>query len=524
MSARFDLLEEPWIPCRRERGGIVLLGIRDTLARAPYLTGIEDPSPLVTAAILRLLVAVLHSIYRGPADNIDRAIIWDAERFDLPRLDAYFTKWSARFDLFSADHPFLQGPGTDAATAEPLVRWVPEFNLFSGPRLFDHTSSEPPPAVLPAQAARWLVSYYLYARPEGRGWRRGPALHLNAFLAGGTLFDTLVLNLVPYDWQSLDAKAQDAPRWEADDWPAPVERFPAGPLDYLTWPIRRLLLLPEEDTTDGTVVRRVAREVGPFLPSDTPIRDPYVAMTRGEDQRIVDIQRGRALWRDADALFAFAGDPAVPNAGEVPRSLCFQAADEFLDLCEQPRVPWLCQTFGLALENTSNVVLWRHDQLPVPAAVLHGENAPALVDALTTAVQKAEKIHNALLSAIRRVAQLVLNADQPDKVRAKDYVPLAGGWGLTWKPTNRDPFLTGVPFYWSCLDEPFRVLLTRLPADSEAAQTAWRHELETAADHAYERACQAAGNSGRALRASIRAREETVTKHWSPKEKTKTGG
>ena len=49
--SRYNLIDEKWIPVRFPDGSRDELGIRDTLLRAKEIATIEDPSPLVVAAL-----------------------------------------------------------------------------------------------------------------------------------------------------------------------------------------------------------------------------------------------------------------------------------------------------------------------------------------------------------------------------------------------------------------------------------------------------------------------------------------
>ncbi len=70
--SRFNLIDEKWIPVRFPDGTRDELGIRDTLLRSREIAAIEDPSPLVVAALHRFLLAVLYRALEGPTD-IDQA-------------------------------------------------------------------------------------------------------------------------------------------------------------------------------------------------------------------------------------------------------------------------------------------------------------------------------------------------------------------------------------------------------------------------------------------------------------------
>jgi len=105
MTASFDLISEPWVPCVGRDGQAVELGLQDVLVRAHELRELGGESPLVTAALHRLLLVVLHRVF-GSADYDAWYALWQAGRFDPTVLDAYFAQWRERFDLFHPARPF----------------------------------------------------------------------------------------------------------------------------------------------------------------------------------------------------------------------------------------------------------------------------------------------------------------------------------------------------------------------------------------------------------------------------------
>lgn len=109
----FDLVSEPWIACETLQGEPLLLGLQETLLRAHELGAVHDESPLVTAVLHRLLLAILHRIF-GPRSLEDWTKLWKVPRFRGPALREYFEIWGGRFDLFDPERPFLQVAGLDA--------------------------------------------------------------------------------------------------------------------------------------------------------------------------------------------------------------------------------------------------------------------------------------------------------------------------------------------------------------------------------------------------------------------------
>jgi CRISPR system Cascade subunit CasA len=68
----FNLLEHCWIPCLRQGDTRPTeLGINTLLLEAHQLREVLDSSPLVSAAIHRLLLSILHRALNGPASPIE---------------------------------------------------------------------------------------------------------------------------------------------------------------------------------------------------------------------------------------------------------------------------------------------------------------------------------------------------------------------------------------------------------------------------------------------------------------------
>src|SRR5688572_1146322 len=107
MTLNFNLIDEPWLPSIRLDGMPVELSLWETLREAPRLRELQGETPLVTAALYRPLLAILHRVF-GPHRRREWQQLWQAGQWDETALEAYFRQWRSRFDLFEAEHPFYQ--------------------------------------------------------------------------------------------------------------------------------------------------------------------------------------------------------------------------------------------------------------------------------------------------------------------------------------------------------------------------------------------------------------------------------
>lgn len=67
----FNLLDEPWIIVLNFDGSTEKVSLIDALARAAEFSGLAGELPTQDAAILRLLLAVLHRVIAGYGPNDD---------------------------------------------------------------------------------------------------------------------------------------------------------------------------------------------------------------------------------------------------------------------------------------------------------------------------------------------------------------------------------------------------------------------------------------------------------------------
>ncbi len=82
MDSQFNLVDKPWIPCIRQDGQVVELSLRDTLAQAHTLRELGGESPLVTVALHRLLLAILHRVY-GPQGYDAWHDLWTLQHWQM---------------------------------------------------------------------------------------------------------------------------------------------------------------------------------------------------------------------------------------------------------------------------------------------------------------------------------------------------------------------------------------------------------------------------------------------------------
>jgi CRISPR system Cascade subunit CasA len=501
----FDLTREPWIPCEMLDGRRVTLGLQDVLSTAHELSAVHDESPLATAMIHRVLLAVLHRVVDGPHSQGQWEALWSQRRFDRDRIDAYILRWRPRFDLFHRDHPFLQVPRlADVLKRErpgkalevlPIRRLALECSRHSGAAcLLEHGGDEQ--HVEPGAAVRAMLGFLGFDHggrifndsgyPQACPLRRGAVV----VARGGTLRETLLLNLLVlgHDWP-VPASKKDAPVWEAAVPPVAGIRPVHGWLDALTWTPRRVELLPVLGDR-GVSVAQVITAAGAEPQGDWT--EPMHALVMRDPKRgpeAVRFDPERSLWRDSTALFASTG-----QANYRRPAACSQIAKLVeADVLERGRL-FTIDLYGLASSQAA-IELWRAERMPLPVKLL---TDPERLNVVQAGLAVAEEIGEALRRSAWLLASTVLapgdRAPDKDDIRAL---------------TER---LAADAYYWAALDESFAPFLRDAShgPDPEPTLGVWKKAAADAARRALAAASAGVGTQARALQASALAERHLV--------------
>jgi len=455
MMPSFNLIDEPWIPCLEADGRPSTLSIRETLVRAHELREATEPSPLVYAALHRLLLAVLHRNF-GPASLQEWVELWGRGRWDEPAVNVYLDRWADRFDLFDEGRPFYQVRKMSDASAQPVAKLALELSGGNNATLFDHSFDDSGVAMEPARAARYLLACQAYSIGFGRSnpfyLKDAPLTRgYTVLVQGASLFETLMLNLVVYDAERpIPSNGQDAPWWEQDQPALPDAEgtVPLGYLDYLTWQSRRIHLVPEDDPP---MVRQC--QIQQNLRLAEGVLDPFKSYSRDAESGYVPrgLRVGRSAWRDSHALFENqSASGKRPDVFEWLAQVERLRAAGRLQLAQR----YTFGLYGFATERgkAASVVLWRLERLPLPLVYLNDKD---LRDALERALKLTEDVRNVLSSSMRVLAEFLIVPELDiggRKPFPDDVTRLVNGMGVD-------------RHYWSRLDTSFRQLLVELADD-----------------------------------------------------------
>lgn len=550
MNYSFNLIDEAWIPCLWPDGRSIELGLRDVLLQAHEVREIRGDTPLETAALHRLLLAILHRVF-GPAGPSKWKELWKGSQFDAEQVNTYLNDpiIASRFDLFDPDKPFYQPcrmsfrgrinnqieqvrekRSTKQSLDEllskldenaipddkktPITSLIIHAASGNNATLFDHTTSAANISLTPAQAAKTLITSQLFGiggtSSISENFVDAPAAKGILFFAyGRSLFESLMLNLIRYDEDHPLPTPDnlDCPAWEMDDPFVPVRSQPRGYLDYLTWHNRRIWLYPQMH--DGqVVVRHMVWAPGLTLSED--VTDPmkhYFGGKRGTMQPLCFTVE-RALWRDSNVLLELSSTDKPP---EVIRWLArlAQPPVSVLDTTQRYHL----QALGLAKSKASLEFL-RAERLPLPTTFLLDPNR---ISDLSHSLQSAEHSAGAIRRATFLLAWLLLYPTTDDSgFNNSDKIEMKIEKGRNIKSNDKDAQNTYrlcdswaiERIYWNALEPHFHRLIQDLPNNPESATQSWRQEVRHVANVAFETAESYAGGDLRAQRAAALARQQ----------------
>lgn len=467
--SRYNLIDERWIPLRYPDGTRDELGIRDTLLRSGEIAAIEDPSPLVVAALHRFLLAVLYRALEGPTD-IDQARILFDEGLPGDRISAYLEKWRDRFWLFDERYPFCQVPGYEPRQKKGNKQWrswsaiAAEHNADNAKVLFDHLDITDAGSVSSGQAARWLIACQTFALGGGNSDFRYTKSAPSATAAmvvplGVNLHDTLILLLVPENREVFEA---DVPIWEREpeslaSLQQGTARAAMGIADLYTWRTRSVKLNLQ---ADGAAVAQLAFASGVDSSSEGLV-DPMLAYRKDDKKGRLPIQfHDRGFWRDFDSLLP---DPSRLAPGVIEHATALSRSD--LD-----RFPRSVMVLGQA-NDKAKIRYWRMERFALPEAMLGDRFIRAEIREL---LARAEEAQRSLWAACCSFARDLMSR---------------GNRKPAGKDVNRFvEHMSVSPWYWSVLESRFHETLREfsLHRDSEDIRWQWLKSVRDTLATAWE--------------------------------------
>lgn len=500
----FSLWTEPWIPVQTLEGVVRKVSLADALTEAHSLRGIMDPSPLITVALHRLLLALVYRTHRL-RNTSDWEALWRAGRFDEDALTAYGKGREGQFDLLHPTRPFYQVPFMEGEKVHPVAALALEAASGNNPALFDHGRVEGATELPLDRAACYLLAHQAFAVRGGvsKPFNRMDAPLTKGFvveIVGQSLFETLALNVMTQQyWDRITPViGEDRPFWEEENPPEPVKEGTTvrGPLHYLTWQSRRIHLVVDAERRVVTGCQIAQRYC---LPKDGSPVDPGKCYFFPDDKKNAGwlprrLQRDRAAWHLTHVLLQSA--TGTKDRLTVLSWLAALRRREIeLETIELPRAVSLAVS-GLTTDPklAAKIELWRREEIGLPLAIL---DDPALVKRVGILMEDARWVE----SLLRRATEALVWA-LTDRKCLRDAVTYlhTGQTGKVKMPPTVAPVARGegtVLRYWAAMEGPFRSALFQLPdCDFAVVRKEWHDRLKDNASAAFHATLTAQQGSG----------------------------
>lgn len=390
----FNLWTEPWITVERPGERLEVLNIPQTLTEAHEIHALYESSPLEVVSIHRLLVAILQDSLR--LERVpDLVKIWRTGSFAGEALQTFAEKYAHRFDLFSAEAPFLQSadlslqpskednvkPAGYLLSEQPAGTAVTHYtHAYDGNQHFCSRC-----------AAKGLLTIPAFASSGGAGIK--PSINgvppIYVLPGGRTLFDSLAASLTtPPNFQPGDPEV-DTPWWKHKPIvpkKAVVKRV--GYLHSLTFPARRVRLHPQPGAAPCTRcgqrtawhVATMVYEMGESQPKEAPWwRDPFAAYRKPknekEAQNPLPIRpvEGRAVWREFAGLFL----PTQPDNDKLRayRPAILEQLEVLREALPRPDQPIPLRVISLRTDMKMKIFEWQESGFQITPRLLTDRNS-----------------------------------------------------------------------------------------------------------------------------------------------------
>ena len=320
---KFNLLEESWIIVLDKQGKMRELSLLDVFRNSNDIVGLANELPTLDIAILRLLLAIMHSaLAREVRDYAEGIRIWrDLWENGIPfdKVSEYLEKWWDRFYLFDDNYPFYQIAALDKGTEYGVPKLLGILSESGNKvRQFPQRSGKGKYIITHAEAVRWLLYVNAFddtsAKPTktkdgskrpsvGAGWLGRLGL---VYAVGNTLAETLLLNFVILD-EDGNPWGTGQPAWELDI-PRDGERtpipFPKSQVGLLTLQSRRLRLKCENDLVLGYTLLG-----GDFFPKENAFCEQMTLWRKDKNDYVPKRHlASKQLWRDFQYLTSYDSD------------------------------------------------------------------------------------------------------------------------------------------------------------------------------------------------------------------------
>ena len=354
----FNLIREQWILVMKPDGEVHEVSLIEVFSCAQEFQCLAGELPTQDVAVMRFLLAILHSVFSrynasgtfapiyndeteervpSPKDALDRwRELWELDSFPMKIIEEYLAHYEDRFYLFHPEYPIYQVAELERSPDQNFGPFkVSKMNgeileSSNKVRLFSQRAGEKKELLSFPEATRWLLYLHGYAETFGKLESRGKTdknkmtigvgwlgqLGL-VYARGENLFKTLMLNLVLLKDKNTPWGIEK-PVWESEQ-VLSVERheisIPDNLSELYTLQSRRLLLHKK----NGCVSEYSFRS-GDFFSSINALSEPMTVWKKLEKVNEIEFQPkkhelSRQFWRDFSGFISQSDNPSQ----ETPR-------------------------------------------------------------------------------------------------------------------------------------------------------------------------------------------------------------
>lgn len=330
----FNLIDEPWIRVMDESCKVCEVSLLDAIVNAQKYKRLSGELPTQDVAVMRLILAVLHTVVSrydeygdenvledSESDALDRwKGLWEQGYFPENAVREYLEQWHERFWLFHPDRPFGQVAGLTKGTKINAMKLNGEIAQSNNKiRFFSSYFGDDKNTLTYAQAARWLLYINSYddvaLKPDNenkakvggklpsakRGWLGQLGL---VYLNGNNLFETLMLNLVIICDDVV--QCEQKPLWEADS-VSDRERteiyVPENLAELYTVQFRRIIL----QRVENKVVSCLDLVGDFFVEEAMAFKEPMTLWRKRDKKSEIMIPKkhdsSKQMWREFSTIF-----------------------------------------------------------------------------------------------------------------------------------------------------------------------------------------------------------------------------
>ena len=240
----FNLIDEPWIRVMDSNCNVSEVSLKDAILNAHNYKSLSGELPTQDIAVMRLMLAVLHTVYSRADENgnespleddedesLDRwQALWKKGHFSEKAIGDYFDEWHELFWLFHPERPFAQVAGLNIGTDYDAPKLNGEISESSNKvRFFSMYSGNEKSSLTYPQATRWLLYLNAYDDTSSKPTKEGKAKAGGSlpspgvgwlgklgliYITGNNLFETLMLNLIMVN-EDIVQESQN-PLWEQE--------------------------------------------------------------------------------------------------------------------------------------------------------------------------------------------------------------------------------------------------------------------------------------------------------------------